>query len=416
MSENISIISTDEENIIWSEKFYLLTERIKNLSEFSLNFRSHPNSNFFTSKKTHKYKNQNGEIREEPILKIDLGVSYEDLIYQFTIQIEINYFLVEIEKGFFRDKRNVLEKSVYVYPLHIRTEGLTDDYRHGFTYVYSDFKDKLRNNNVAWLINEFWKPYFNIDFELFSFLEKVQKIIEDFYKIEIKEENSLRKKKLFNDKQNVRLELDKDGNGELDFVDGDSFNKIVSNNQKYIADYDKNFIQKFVKISIYLKTKKINTQKIYVSINEIKYDSELNELISLLKNQIHIYELLVFHSINMVTSLLESDLITFYEIYECFDQLEVFNSNWENEVSNKLTDIESGISDLMYSINKMENKIVVAINNLNYSTQDSFRNLSLSVEKQLVNVNSSIRFNNLMTSIQTYQMYKINKNTKELGS
>jgi hypothetical protein len=413
MSDNISIISTDEENIIWSEKFYLLTERIKNLPEFSLNFQSHPNPFFFSSKKTHRYTNHNGKKNEQSILKIHLGDSQEDLIYQFTIKIEINYFLVEIEKGFFRDKRNVLEKSVVVYPLHIRTEGLTDDYLHGFTYVYSDFKERLRNNNVIWLINEFWKPHFNIDFDLFGFLEKIQKIIEDFYKIEIKEENLLRKKKLFNDKKNVSLELDKDGNGELDFVDGDSFNKIVSNNQKYIADYDKNYLQKFVKISIYLKTKKINTQKIYQSINGTKNDMELNELTSLLKNQIQIYELLVFHSINMVTSLLESDLITFYEIYECFDQLEVFNSNWENDVSNKLTDIESGIKDLMYSINKMENRIVVAIDNLTYSNQESFRNLSISVEKQLSNVNSSIKFNNLMTSIQTYQMYKINKNTKD---
>jgi hypothetical protein len=36
-------------------------------------------------------------------------------------------------------------------------------------------------------------------------------------------------------------------------------------------------------------------------------------------------------------------MITFYEIYETFDQLGVFNSNWENEVSNKLSEIGDGI-------------------------------------------------------------------------
>ena len=89
------------------------------------------------------------------------------------------------------------------------------------------------------------------------------------------------------------------------------------------------------------------------TINDTKNEKDLNELVNLLKNQIHTYDLLVFHSISMITSLVDSDLITFYQIYECFDQLGVFNSNWENEVSDKLTDIGDGIKDLMYSIYKI---------------------------------------------------------------
>jgi hypothetical protein len=117
----------------------------------------------------------------------------------------------------------------------------------------------------------------------------------------------------------------------------------------------------------------------------------------------------------MITSLVESDLITFYEIYECFDQFGVFNSNWENEVSNKLSDIGDGIKELMYSIYKMENNIVNSIDNLTYTTQESFKDLTNSVEKQLSSIDSSIKFNNLLTGIQTYQMYKINQNTKRIN-
>ena len=214
---------------------------------------------------------------------------------------------------------------------------------------------------------------------------------------------------------NIILELDKDNNGQIDLIDGESFVKILNKNQKSILEVDKNYIQKFVKISIYLKTKKNNTQKIFESISETKNDEELIELVNLLKNQIHTYELLVFHSINMITSLVDSDLITFYEIYECFDKLGVFNSNWENEVSDKLTDIKVGIKDLMYSIYKMENKIVNSIDNLTYTTQESFMDLTNSVEKQLSSIDSSIKFNNLLTGIQTYQMYKINQNTKSIN-
>ena len=82
---------------------------------------------------------------------------------------------------------------------------------------------------------------------------------------------------------------------------------------------------------MYLKTKKNNTQKIFDSIKDTENDNELNELVNLLKNQIHTYDLLVFHSISMITSLIESDLITFYEIYETFDKHGIFNSNWERK-------------------------------------------------------------------------------------
>jgi hypothetical protein len=117
----------------------------------------------------------------------------------------------------------------------------------------------------------------------------------------------------------------------------------------------------------------------------------------------------------MVTSLVDSDLITFYEIYECFDQLGVFNSNWENEVSSKLTDIGDGIKELMYTIHEMENRIVDSIENLTYVTQNSFTDLQGSITKQLSDIDSGIQINNLLTGIQTYQMYRINQNTKRVN-
>lgn len=246
------------------------------------------------------------------------------------------------------------------------------------------------------------------------FLKSVNKSLKKVIQ-EVEEEYVQFKMNLNQDINKILNSLDKDNDGEVDLVDGESFNKILSKNQKNIIEIDKNYIQKFVKISMYLKLKKSNTSKIFESLKETKNKSELNELVNLLKNQIHTYELLVFHSLNMVTSLVDGDLITFYEIYECFDQLGVFNSNWENEVSDKLTNIGDGIRDLMYSIYQMENKIVNSIDNLTYITQDSFRDLNISVNKQLSSIDSSIKFNNLLTGIQTYQTYKINQNTKRIN-
>jgi hypothetical protein len=278
--------------------------------------------------------------------------------------------------------------------------------------------EKDLNKKFFWILvnskNEYrtTRRYFEDEIIL---VNRLIKIIHEKTEEEKRKKEERRIEILSLNKSKIISVLDKDGNGEVDLVDGESFNKLLTKNQKSIVEIDKNYIQKFVKISLYLKTKKSNTQKIFDSIKDTKNETELNELISLLKNQIHTYELLVFHSISMITSLVESDLITFYEIYECFDQLGVFNSNWENEVSNKLTDIGDGIKDLMYSIYQMENKIVNSIDNLTYVTQDSFEELNNSVNKQLSSIDSSIKYNNLLTGIQTYQMYKINQNTKRIN-
>jgi len=286
---------------------------------------------------------------------------------------------------------------------------------HGKTYLGG--RSTISNNTIKlgddeiFILNDLLKFWSS---EFIRFYEE-KEIEENKIKLQFEKDEEIRKQNLKNKKDELISQLDKDENGFVDLIDSETFTKLLNKNQKSIVDIDKTYIQKFVKVSMYLKTKKSNTQKIFESIRDTKNDKELNELVNLLKNQIHTYELLVFHSINMVTSLVDSDLITFYEIYECFDQLGVFNSNWENEVSNKLNDIGSGIRDLMYSIYQMENKIVNSIDNLSYTTQESFRDLTFSVEKQLSSIDSTIKFNNLLTGIQTYQMYRINQNTKRIG-
>jgi hypothetical protein len=218
---------------------------------------------------------------------------------------------------------------------------------------------------------------------------------------------------LTNSKNSILDELDKNNDGEVDLISNE-FNKLFSKNQKRVMEMDKNYIHQFVKVSNFIKTKKQNTQSIFESIRDTSSQEELEERVGLLKNQIHSYELLVFHSINMIGALVSEDLITFYEIYESFDKLGMFNSNWENEVSEKLTNIGDKLDDLMYSIYNMEQNIVSELSHLSYITQESFEDLNRSVTGQLKEIESSINTNNLLTGIQAYQLYKINKNTKGL--
>ena len=193
--------------------------------------------------------------------------------------------------------------------------------------------------------------------------------------------------------------------------------KLFRKHQSVIKEFDKEYINHLVKISNYLKIKRNNIQQIFL---EIKPTNQLDENIGLLKNQIHTYELLLFHSLNMIISIVEDDLITVNEIYEKFDKLKIFKSDHE-KVSQKLSEIGDGISEigdrlnnLMYSINSMERNIVSGLNTLSYVTQDGFSDLNSSLSRELQSIDSSIQSNNLLNTIQTYQLYKINKQTKGL--
>lgn len=252
------------------------------------------------------------------------------------------------------------------------------------------------------------------------FLEKIINGLDELLKIEqenLKQKAILeikRKEEVAADlvlkKDSILTEFDKDGNGTIDVIEGaDDFLTLFKKYQKAIIEIDKDYIQKFVKTSNYLKTKRRNIQSIFENFQQADTHEDLENRVGILKNDIHTYEVLLMHSLNMIMTLVNEDMITFYEIYESLDKLNVFNSNWENEVSGKLSDIGDGLNQLIYSVNKMNQDIVQELSYLSYTTEASFQELQSSVSAELSSINSSIQFGNLLSGIQTYQLHKINK-------
>ena len=216
------------------------------------------------------------------------------------------------------------------------------------------------------------------------------------------------------DVKNKIFELDKDGNGEVDAIEGNDFNTLLKKHQKTILEIDRNYVKKFVKISTYLKDKKANIQDIFNSISDTPNESVLNEYVGILKNEINTYHMILANGLTMLVALIEDDVITYEEIYESMDRINIFDSQWEKDVSQKLSDIGDGLNSLMYEIEASNRRIVNELSNLTYATEQGFSELNSSITSELQSIDSSIKFNNLLTGIQTYQMYKINKNTKSL--
>jgi hypothetical protein len=404
-----------EEIRLLKPKFNSFIQSVNKLIKESNLFVEEPKiQGYFNSKRFYK-ETISSTTYDRPFIKIESRKYYklsDDDDYDGWSSFNITWTEISKEKkssGFFFFKEQIeYEYSQFTfYPTYI------DDYNFNIRERSREFKTR---QNYLWfkqMVEEkgekisITQEEMNLLNQIFS---KVYSIVS-----EVRLEGVQKEKELKVKKHNLISELDKDKNGKVDLIDETGFVKLLNKYQSKIIEIDKIYIQKFVKISGHLRMKRENLQKIFLSIKDIKNEQELKELVGLLKNQIHSYELFVFHSISMITSLKEGNLIVFYEIYECFDQLGVFNSNWENEVSKKLTDIGEGIKDLMYSINEMENRIVNSIEHLSYITQDSFIDLQSSITNELREIDSSIQVNNLLTGIQTYQMYKINQNTKRIN-
>ena len=368
------------------------------------------------------------ELRSEPYLLEKFWINFRGHGNEPELNLRI-YFswkkkYILVEKGWFsNNEREVFDWESY-------NDWLTS---------YSSWKGGIiqtieRKTNKSYLSESEKELFLEIEnifnkttIEILKEKEKLQN--------EIDQKKSDKKKKL-DTKVNVILkEFDKNNDGVIDFNQGqDDFMNLLKKHQSIIIEIDQNHVTKFIQISNYLKIKKENIQIQFEKIKKSKKINQLKEIGSLLKNQMDTFNLLSYNSMLMIVSLIEKDLLTFNEIYLTFDKLNIFNSNWENQVSDKLNNIDLKLDDLMFSINKMELSIVneilkmsimnqIQMNRLNKSVTDgnimvdnTLRSLNSSLSSNLKSINSSINVNNLLTGINTYQMYKINKNTKSLRS
>lgn len=303
------------------------------------------------------------------------------------------------------------------------------------------------SRNPDYRIFDFFVTYIITQFVIIFTLGPIYKIVinnirenkeKELYKIELELQNQknieFEKLKIEKDKelkilkQNFTLKFDKDKNGTIDIIEGENeFHDLLEKYQETIIskmkEYNQNYVHQFIKVDNYIQDKRKNIQLLFERIknvenkhSQVQYKERIidkNDFINYedtLENEIYTYNLIVFNSLNLITSLINDNQIVFYNIYEKFDKLDIYTSNWEKDMSKNLSELNKNIKDLISKIQNMGNEIQQSIGNLSYVTQKSQEQLS----EKLIEINSSVKVGNLINSINTYQNYKSNKNTKSL--
>ena len=136
-----------------------------------------------------------------------------------------------------------------------------------------------------------------------------------------------------------------------------------------------------------------------------KRNQSLINLINTYKETMEFYHYGMYLSLNYLLAIINSDIMGANDIYITLDRLNIFNKNWENEVLNKLQNIEDKLDDLISVVEESTKEIVNSINNLSFSITDSLNSLKGKVQE----TNRLQKWNNLYTAIGSYQTYKLNK-------
>lgn len=350
-------------------------------------------------------------------LLISIGVSKYDKFFHFIV-MGLNIDEGVIEKGFFSSKHvfNGWGTGYRYHPFKSKNfsqDGIGDlgKYNLGYNELI-EISESLHHKILNSLKEK--KIIKDLNQKVYEYLNSIDERIK---KSEISKKTIKSKVKTL-----IKNEFDQNSDGIIDIIEGDNLLiDLLETNESVIIEFDHSIIQKIIKLNKYLLQKRKNLIEVFEILKKVDQENELEEFSQVLRSSIENYQSILIHSLNMVLSIKEKKLIVYHEIYEMFDELGVFNSNWENEVTEKLKSIDfkiekvvSSIKGLMYSIKSMEIKISSSINNLTYTTKSSFQNLQSSLTTELKSIRKGVGLNNILTGIQTYQTYQINKNTKSL--
>ena len=381
-------------------------------------------------KKKSSINEKKSENKSKPINRIPIGNSETIKEINFSFGGEFykrSYYRDGPETYTIKNKTNIIQRS----PTHHSKEFTTSNFSKQYEYDVEGFEVVLTKpislvkSKGYWLgrdesgsFYEFKCPFdYNLTDEenmikITSFCDTLNSILKYGSLEKYLNHLNLSKNKIFN---KFLIKYDSKNNGIIDVTESNDLMKLIEKNNDLIIESSKNdnkpYIQSFVKLNNFLNNKERSIQLYfdYVKSNKIQNLLEFDYSIQILEKQIKSYNLILFNSLGMVNSLCNGNMIIFYQIYECLDQLNVWNTNWENEMNNELKNINKNFDILTKKIDSLEQNIIEGFSNLNKTISGGFNELQHSIVKELKVINSNVDYGNLFSAISSYQLYKLNK-------
>ena len=248
-----------------------------------------------------------------------------------------------------------------------------------------------------------WMPYEEDFISLEDYSDVLDKLMLELF---FEKLHSFQKNEISKNLPKINQELSKliSGNNEINWIPSEPFTKLLENNESLIYDKNNDYLLKFVKLDSFLNTKRKSLINIHKEIIKTEDEVFIFSTIPILINQIEYYNQLLLMSINMIVALKNNKMILFFKIFETFDQLGVFDSNWEKSLLNKMDDLNMSIKDLVNQIEQMEMRLNQRIEDLGFDIQQNIDDMKDSVIDEISNLNNG---SSILPLINTFQLIGI---------
>ena len=222
-------------------------------------------------------------------------------------------------------------------------------------------------------------------------------------------------------KEGLQNKIDKDANGQVDLIESSVFMEVVKKHQKEIQAINPDFVKNFVKLENHLKTRRSSIKSIFAHAMKFKLGNHSHDIFEaaakedlkdwnlnkqFLMGEMKAYTAVQYNAIHMVNALLTDDMITFYEVYEAFDKLEIWHSQYEQISTAQLQSLNDNIRQLIRTTQESTHRIVDSLGDLTYRMAEQNDNLK--------EIHGAVTAGNLLSAINTFQLHRISKNTKSL--
>ena len=305
-----------------------------------------------------------------------------------------------------RDKiYKILEQDVFIgYVTYFRRRRNYDeghDYGHDCGLLLSDkgiymlTSNLIDKNNVEFY--SFEKPYVwidgsGIDFNFEELIGKIDFFNDDRFQFvdEIKNSEIKLNTTSF---MNVLSSSSIDENGLKNLM------ILINYIDRYISEHN-SFILSLSKKDLGIK----ENQYRYRLVDNLPNISELFRYI--LQTISHITTLLMYRD-QLFFFYRTGDMVKSFQLYNKLDDIGVFQNKFQRDLTERLSNINN-------SLLKINNSLIDGFESISSNLINISSNLNFLTEG-LSKLNSNIEVGSFVKIIQTYQMYKINQNTKRIG-
>lgn len=183
--------------------------------------------------------------------------------------------------------------------------------------------------------------------------------------------------------------------------------------EKLLLKYEENIISNFKNgfQNIERLINNLNTEKRILSLlfDVIVKHSNMTVFIThlyILKNRIHIFQLIYFYSIILIVSINENNHEVYHTIYDFFEKMSLFGTdNNENILSNLSQSVEL-LNDTFIDIDNNSNQFFNEIQTIINTFKSNIEILS-KAENEIIDVKSKTDLNNLYNRLEIYEYFNV---------